>query len=166
MKLAYGPFLPDLPNHGSPGVSEAVNLYPGSAGYRPVGQWISHGEALPAACRGAAAFVAPSGRVVIIAGTATKLYRQDGLGWLEVGTGYTLTATSRWRFVQFGAIAIATNAVDQMVKIHLETDAVSLLPTGRSTGSHGRARITRNGGRRLNASLISRSFPMGARSLA
>ncbi|HEX8414016.1 MAG TPA: hypothetical protein VF637_09050, partial [Sphingomicrobium sp.] len=99
MKLAWGPFLPDLPAHGSPGVSEVMNVYPGSAGYRPVGQWISHGEPLPSPCRGAAAFVAPSGRVVIVAGTATKLYRQDGLEWLEIGTGYTLTATSRWRFV-------------------------------------------------------------------
>jgi len=127
MKLAWGPYLPDLPAHGSPGVSEVQNLYPTSAGYRPVGQWVAHSEALPGPCRGAAAFVAPSGRVVVVAGTADALYRQDGLGWLQIGSGYTLAATSRWRFVQFGAIAIATNAVDPMVKINLETDAVSLL---------------------------------------
>lgn len=127
MKLAYGPFLPDLPNHGAEGVSDLANLYPSSGGYRPVGQWVAHTEALPSACRGASAFVAPSGRLVVIAGTATKLYRQDGLTWDEIGTGYTLTAGDRWRFVQFGEIAIATNATDEMVKINLETDAVSLL---------------------------------------
>ncbi len=127
MKLVYGDFLPDLPKHGTKGVSEAINLYPTSGGYRPVGPWVQHAEALPSACRGSAAFVAPSGRVVVIAGTATKLYRQDGLDWLEIGTGYTLTDKSRWRFVQFGANAIATNAVDAMVKINLETDAVTTL---------------------------------------
>lgn len=127
MKLAWGPFLPDLPNHGSPGVTEAVNLYPGSAGYRPVGQWIEHGAALPSACRGAAAFVAPSGRSMVIAGTATSLYRQEKTGWLEIGTGYNLGPRSRWRFVQFGGIAIATNAIDPLVRINLETDAVAVL---------------------------------------
>lgn len=127
VKLVYGPFLPDLPPHGSPGVSDIANLYPSSGGYRPVGQWIAHTEALPEDCRGAVAFVAPSGRVSIIAGTTTKLYRQDGVTWTEIGTGYTLGATSRWRFVQFGAHAIATNAVDDPVKINLETDATAAL---------------------------------------
>jgi hypothetical protein len=127
MKLVFGDFLPDLPNHGTNGVSGVSSLYPTSGGYRPVGQWILHANALPGACRGAAAFVAPSGRVVVVAGTATKLYRQDGLDWLEIGTGYTLGAESRWRFVQFGAIAIATNSVDDPVKIDLETDAVAAL---------------------------------------
>lgn len=127
MKLAFGDFLPDLPNHGSPGVSEVLNVYPSSAGFKPVGQWVEHTEALPALCRGAAAFVAPSGRVVLIAGTATKLYRQDGLAWGEIGTGYTLGDGDRWRFVQFGGHAIATNSVDEMVEIDLETDAVATL---------------------------------------
>jgi hypothetical protein len=127
MKLVFGDYLPDLPTHGTKGVTEAINLYPSSGGYRPVGQWVEHASALPSACRGAAAFVAPSGRVSIIAGTATKLYRQDGLTWDEIGTGYTLGATDRWRFVQFGALAIATNAQDAPVKINLETDAVANL---------------------------------------
>ena len=127
MKLAFGPFLPDLPNHGAKGVSEAVNLYPSSGGYRPVGQWVEHTTALPAACRGAGAFVAPSGRVVFIAGTATALYRQDGLDWTEIGTGYTLDTEDRWRFVQFGGFAIATNSVDPLLKIDLETDTVTAL---------------------------------------
>ncbi len=130
MKLVWGEFLPDLPSHGTPGVTDVVNLYPSTGGYRPVGQWVAHSDALPFACRGSAAFVAPSGRVSIIAGTATKLYRQDGLAWDEIGTGYTLAADSRWRFVQFGELAIATNSVDEMVKINLETDVVSLLAGG------------------------------------
>lgn len=127
MKMVFGDFLPDLPSHGTPGISDVANLYPSSGGYRPVGQWVAHTGALPTACRGSAAFVAPSGRVSVIAGTATKLYRQDGLTWDEIGTGYNLAAKSRWRFVQFGALAIATNAVDDPVKINLETDATASL---------------------------------------
>lgn len=127
VKLAFGDYLPDLPDYGTPGVSEAVNLYPSSGGYRPVGQWAAHTDALPAACRGAAAFVAPSGRLVVLAGTADTIYKQDGLAWVAIGTGYALAADDRWRFVQFGPIAIATNTVDAMVKIDLETDAVAVL---------------------------------------
>ncbi len=127
MKMAWGEFLPDLPRHGSPGVSEAVNVYPTSVGYAPVGQWAAHADALPATCRGASAFVAPSGRVSIIAGTATNLYRQDGTSWTSIGSGYTLGPLNRWRFAQFGQHAIATNGVDEMVKIDLDTDVVTFL---------------------------------------
>lgn len=127
MKLVFGDFLPDLPDHGSPGVSEAINLYPGANGYRPVGQFYAHTEALPDPCRGAAAFIAPSGRVVLIAGTATALYLQDGTTWTEIGTGYTMPDGGRWRFVQFGEIAIVSNASDAPIKVNLETDAVAAL---------------------------------------
>lgn len=127
VKLVFGDFLPDLPEHGSPGVQEAVNLYPGAAGYRPVGQFYAHTEALPGPCRGAAAFIAPSGRVVLIAGTATALYLQDGTTWTEIGTGYTMPSGGRWRFVQFGEIAIVSNHNDAPIKVNLETDAVANL---------------------------------------
>lgn len=127
MKLVFGDFLPDLPDHGSPGVSEAINLYPGANGYRPVGQFYAHTDALPDPCKGASAFIAPSGRVVLIAGTATKLYVQDGVTWTEIGTGYTLPDGGRWRFVQFGEIAIVSNHNDPPIKVNLETDAVANL---------------------------------------
>lgn len=127
MKMAYGDFLPDLPDHLSPGVSEATNVYPGSAGFRPVGQFVAHTSALPSPCRGASAFVAPSGRVVFIAGTATALYRQVGTTWASIGTGYSLVAGARWRFVQFGEIAIVTNGTTALLKVNLETDVVATL---------------------------------------
>lgn len=127
MKLAFGDFLPDLPNHGSPGVSEAINVYPSSGGYRPMGQFAAHTDALPSECRGASAFVAPSGRVVFLACTATAIYKQDGTSWVELATGYNTIEGGRWRFVQFGPIAIASNYNDAPVKINLETDAVAPL---------------------------------------
>jgi hypothetical protein len=127
VKLVFGDFLPDLPDHGSKGVSEAVNLYPGAAGYRPVGQFYAHTDALPSPCKGASSFIAPSGRVVLIAGTATALYLQDGVTWTEIGTGYTMPAGGRWRFSQWGDIAVVSNANDPPIKVNLETDAVAVL---------------------------------------
>ena len=127
VKLLAGDYLPDLPDHASPGLSLAQNAYPGTQGYRPVGQFYPHADALPAPCKGASAFIAPSGRTVLLAGTATKLYRLDGTAWVEVGTGYTLSANQRWRFVQFGALAIVSNGLDTPLKVNLETDAVSTL---------------------------------------
>lgn len=125
MKLAFGDFLPDLPDAGSPGVSEAINVYPGPAGYRPVGQFITHADALPDPCKGASSFIAPSGRVSLYAGTDTKLYHLDGTTWTEIGSGYTMPDGGRWRFVQFGGIAVVSNAFDPPQKIDLETDVVA-----------------------------------------
>jgi hypothetical protein len=126
-KLAFGDFLPDLPDYGSPGVSEAINLYPGPAGYRPVGQFVEHVAALPATCRGAAAFIAPSGRVVLLAGTDTDIYSLGTSTFASIGTGYAVPATERWRFVQFGQLAVLSNTFDALVKVDLETDAVAPL---------------------------------------
>jgi hypothetical protein len=127
VKIGFGDFLPDLPSYGSPGVTEVFNLYPSSVGYRPVGQFVAHTDALPSKCKGASAFVAPSGRIVIIAGTATSLYVRDGLSWTQIGTGYTMPTGGRWRFAQFGAIAVVTNANDPPIKVNLETDATAAL---------------------------------------
>jgi len=128
MKLAYGDFLPDLPDFASPGLQDVSNVYPvGSGGYSPVGEFLAHTDTLPATCRGASAFVSPLGRVVFIAGTVDKLYRQDGLEWVEIGTGYATPTNGRWRFVQFGTFAIATNHFDNPLKIDLVTDAVTTL---------------------------------------
>jgi len=125
MKYAFGDFLPDQPEHGTPGISEAVNVYPGANGYRPVGKFVAHTSALPSPCKGAAALTASTGRVVILAGTATKLYRQSDLGWVEIGSGYS--TTSRWRFSQFGDLAIVSNQINNVIKVDLVTDAVANL---------------------------------------
>lgn len=127
MKLVFGDFLPDLPDHGSPGLSEAINVYPGPFGFRPVGQFYAHTSALPEICRGASAFIAPTGGMTMIAGTSDKLYRQDGVDWVEIGSGYTMPSNGRWRFVQFGENVIVSNFLDPPVKVNLETHAVANL---------------------------------------
>lgn len=128
MKLPAGDYLPDLPDHGSPGVALAQNVYPGTYGFRPVGAFYPHAAALPARCKGAAAFIAPSGRTVLYAGTDTTLYKLDGTTWVSIAFGFTtLGANDRWRFVQFGGLAIASNFIDPPVKIDLVTDLASNL---------------------------------------
>lgn len=128
MKLAYGDYLPDLPDYGSPGLQDVSNVYPvGSGGFAPVGEFRAHTQTLPDLCRGASGFVSPAGRVVFIAGTVNSLYRQNGLAWELIGTGYATPAKGRWRFVQFGTFAIATNHYNPPVKIDLITDEVTTL---------------------------------------
>lgn len=52
--------------------------------------------------------------VKVYAGSSTNLYRLDGAVWTTVGSGFT--ATSRWRFAQFGddVIAVANNVDPQV----------------------------------------------------
>lgn len=127
VKLLFADYLPDLPDHLSPGVAEAVNVYPGSAGYRPVGAFLALGSALPSACLGAGSFVSDAGIVTIVAGTATGLYKQVLGGWTLMGGGYAVPINGRWRFAQFGGFAVATNGFNPMVKIDLTAGTVSNL---------------------------------------
>ena len=127
MKLPFGDFLPDLPDHGTPGLSNAVNVYQSAGGYRPLGQFEAHTDALPAPCLAASAFIAPSGRVVFLACTSTGIYRQEALGWELLQGGYDVPEDGRWRFAQFGPLAIVSNHIDPPVKVNLEDDAVAPL---------------------------------------
>jgi hypothetical protein len=111
-----------------PGLVTATNVYPGPSGYRPVGQFAIQSGALAAAPLGAGTFVSTTGTTTIVAGTSTKLYRFTApASWTEIGTGYTMGSTGRWRFAQFGGIAIATNGVDAPQKIDLSTFVTSPL---------------------------------------
>lgn len=105
----------------------ADGVYPSPDGYRPVGQAAQLYTALPAAPKGGASFVSSPGAASIIAGTATGLYRAFGGGWQAIGTGYSIQGGQRWRFAQFGGLAIATNGSDPMQKIDLSAMTVAAL---------------------------------------
>lgn len=96
-------------------------------GYRPLGQWAEEFSAITDTPKGGASFVSPSGMPSIIVGDSAKLYKAFGSGFQQIGTGYSLQGNMRWRFAQFGSLAIATNSADPMVKIDLQTGAVSPL---------------------------------------
>ena len=118
--LELGEWLPDQPNYNSNGVRVAQNVYPRApSGYRPVGQFTQYVPAGPAAFLGAATFTAPVGEHIVIGGTVSNLYRVTSGAWASIGSGYTVPTEGRWRFAQFGGLAIATNGSDPMQKVDL-----------------------------------------------
>jgi hypothetical protein len=84
-------------------------------------------SSLPSICKGAASFVNSDGKTTIIAGTASTLFKANSNGWISLASGFSIQGDKRWRFAQFGRLAIATNGADAMQKINLSTSIVSLL---------------------------------------
>lgn len=138
MRLLFGEFAPDAPPSLNSALQVCSGVYPstinaktGETGYRPAKQFSGTHTALAAACKGASAFVVPaSGFGLILAGSVSKLYRAFAGGWAEIGSGYNLTGGDRWRFAQFGGLAIATNGVDPVVAYDMTTS--TLAPLGGS----------------------------------
>jgi hypothetical protein len=126
MRLLFGAYEPDKAPFLTDGLRTATNVYRSPLGYRPVGQFSALTTALPSAPLGAGTFTSSTGTTSIIAGTATNLYRNVSSGWTSLAGGYA-TGTGRWRFAQFGGIAIATNGVDAMQKVDLATFSVAAL---------------------------------------
>lgn len=96
--------------------SIASGVYPGPTGYRPfpdMGATI-YLSALNARCQGAAAFVSPVDQSpAIVAGSATKLYKNNGTTAADAsGATYTIDASETWEFADFGGKVLATNAND------------------------------------------------------
>lgn len=124
----FGPLAPDRPARlNDQFLRVADGVFPMADGYRPVGQWASIYTALAAAPKGGASFVSPQGAASIIVGTATNLYKAESGAFTSIGSGYSIQGDQRWRFAQFGGLAIATNAADAMLKIDLATFTVSNL---------------------------------------
>lgn len=124
----FGPLAPDRnPRLNDEALRVADGVYPSVDGYRPVGQWAQLFTALPAAVKGGASFISPQGTSSIVAGTATTLYKAHSGGWTQLATGYSTQSAQRWRFAQFGGMAIATNGADPMQKINLENMIVATL---------------------------------------
>ena len=123
-----GPWEPDRAPRLNDGVLRVADgVYATPDGYRPVGQWDGIFEALPGVCKGGASFTSPGGVSSIIAGTATGLYRAYSGGWQEIASGYSIQGDQRWRYAQFGGLAIAANGSDPLQKIDLATSVVAPL---------------------------------------
>ena len=123
-----GPLAPDRPARlNDQFMRVADGVFPIPDGYRPVGQWASIYTALAAAPKGAASFVSPTGNASIIAGTATNLYKAYSGAFTSIASGYSIQGDQRWRFAQFGGLAIATNGADVLQKIDLADFSVSAL---------------------------------------
>lgn len=124
----FGQLAPDLdPRLNDKTLRVADGVYPSPDGYKPVGQWAQVYTALAGAPKGGASFVSPLGTTAIVAGTDSTLYKAYSGAWTQIATGYSIQGAQRWRFAQFGGLAIATNGADPMQKIDLETMTVSAL---------------------------------------
>ena len=120
--MIFGPLAPDKAKSGNPDIlTVASGVYPMEDGYRPIGQFAQIYTALPDAPKGGASFTSSEGINYIIAGDATSLYKAQSGGWQSLASGFSLLDSNRWRFAQFGGIAIATNGTDPMQKIDLAT---------------------------------------------
>lgn len=112
-------FTPDV-DPATPGViTDCTNFIPtekGMAGGPSPNPAVTGLPALAAAARGASVLINTAGTRRTIAGTQTKLYEISGATWSDVSRGgnYTGSTENRWKFVQFGDAAIATNNTEKI----------------------------------------------------
>lgn len=106
--FGFGEWTPDLPPHLIEGLITARNVYAGPKGYRPVRDFAAITTAMPAAFKGGAAYRATDGTSLTLAGTATDLYSYTGT-WNSLASGFGLGTDNRWRFAQFGDLAVCVN---------------------------------------------------------
>jgi hypothetical protein len=113
-------YAPDA-NPNTPGVIVDCSAYvPSPRGMRAAPSPVTGGlsAALASACRGCSLERKLDGTTRFFAGTATKLYEAGATTWTDVtrtvGGDYTLGASNRWRFSQFGNVSLATSKTDTM----------------------------------------------------
>jgi len=121
-------WLPDQAAFGLSGLTTALNCV-AAAGqhYEPWDALEPVSDALSAACLGAASGKDNDGIGYSFAGSAAAIesLQSDGT-WSDVTNGggaYTTGTEDRWRFAQFGTLAIATNFADAIQKFELGADA-------------------------------------------
>jgi hypothetical protein len=102
--IAFGPWLPDLPQHGHPGLIRADNVYPVENGYAPVGGWAMATAALTG-WNGGGTFVGVDGAAKMLGGTSAALSTYSGSAWVSV---LAVTA-GRWRFAQNRQLVVAVH---------------------------------------------------------
>jgi len=108
MKYQLPAYLPDQLPRGDV-LTRAENVFPAPNGYRPVPNFVSVSDALPASFRGGASFVSGNGTAFLLAGTANGLARLSSGAWVDLLVA--LSIPGRWRFEQFGDFVVAVNAV-------------------------------------------------------
>lgn len=137
-QLEFGPFLPDVPPIGNPGLLQARNVIPHAKGYGPFKSPSDAGFGpLEARPRGFISGRDSSGISFLHAGTSDKLWRVASNVWTDASRtlGYTPLTTDlqRWSFAQFGNNVIATNYFNEPQYFPLPTGEAGLydnIPVG------------------------------------
>jgi hypothetical protein len=148
-RLNIGEYRPDLDDNLSPYTRTLLNVLPRSDGYAPFPGISVLTSTLPAACRGYFYARNGDGSVAVFAGTATKLYKLNGidLTWVDVSKGggsYSgLPSTDQWQFGQFNNLVFATQVGTVLQVIDLSgptafADALGSPPQARYIAVVGR----------------------------
>lgn len=111
-RIPLGPWLPDLPFHENPGLTEAKNCIPVDKFYAQYLPLVTSGDALTDRVIGAFAALDTGGDTFIYAGIDTNLYLKNGTSWTDLGGVFTTSSTGYWRFAQFDTTIVATNFAD------------------------------------------------------
>lgn len=110
-------FTPDSPTTTRGIIIDCTQLLPYASGMTAAPSAQSAADALATACRGAFVGTLLDGSRRLFAGTSTEMYELSGTTWNDVsrGANYTLGATTRWSFTQFGNTSIASN-IDNVIQ--------------------------------------------------
>lgn len=128
-------FAPDV-DPTTPGIILLSDGYvPSFKGYLARNSPAAYAPALPSSQTPTGGYIAlfSDGTVKVYATSATDLYRLDAGAWTNVGTGFT--ATTRWRFAQFGDDVIAVAGATPPQVAMGPTSAFSALAGGAPAGA-------------------------------
>lgn len=124
MFMPFTSWRPDVNGLNAKTVRDVRNVMPAPNGFRPVRAHVAVVPALPGRAIGAATVRSPEGAAATMAGTDQRLYRLQSGAWIDatrLSGVYGTVVPDRWRFEQFGNIAIAVNGTDDPQKLDLGT---------------------------------------------
>ena len=108
-RIPFGEWMPDQP--GITGaLTDAKNCVSQAVGYGPFPQAVAFSAAASENLTSLFASKQPDGVTKLFAAGRTKIFTVSGVGAVtQVNTGYTTSASERFRFTQFGDVVIATD---------------------------------------------------------
>jgi hypothetical protein len=114
MMIALPPFEPDKSPFEGSSSANVVNALPVANGWGPMAGLTEISAALPSECRGAVYVRTAAGNYVIIAGTATRLYKLNttDYSWTDISgpsAPYNVPLQDAWTFTRFGDKLVAHN---------------------------------------------------------
>jgi hypothetical protein len=126
MRIEFGAWTPDEPPLDSAGLTVAENVVPQSSARGHYGSWRTLSEtttALDGPAVGGVSGKSVTGIAFSFAGSATKLWRLDGVVWANVSKsgGYITAAEDGWNFTKYGYDIIATNYTNPIQRYTMGT---------------------------------------------
>lgn len=121
--FSFGEWLPDLPDLGNPGLTEALNVRPiakSYAPYLPLSDFAAGFYTMPSTVFGAyQALQQGTANQCFYAGDVFRLYANvggSGLNFTNISSASTYSSTSAWEFVQNGSLVIAASKENYLQK--------------------------------------------------